>query len=337
MAPADRRDDKYLFMLLPVLLLLGGQGMLIVVNLAGHALRLAGRAWYQGVMVSLIAIALFFYSRHEIADLLADVGEDYATTFDYVSQNLAAGDKILTGTPAAAYHYLGRNDYYAVQAGGIYDYRILYPPGQAPVERWLGSPWIRSAEALHAILSQERVWFVLERWGLLIQYYRPFFMQNILAQTEFIREDNGIIALRSLPDPQLLQDTPAVPADVVLSGTAGDPGQLKLRGYTLEGERLTLYWEAVIPVIFDYTVFVNVQNKRGETILQTDHRPLGSVYPTTLWPPGEIIRETSQLDLPPGDYDLRAGMYRLETGERPWVPGDETLQNMVYLGAFQAP
>ncbi len=230
---------------------------------------------------------------------------------------------------------MGRNDYYAVQAGGLYDYRILYPPDGEPVERWLGSPWIQTPEALNTVLSQQPVWLVLERWGLLIQYYRPLFMQNILAQTEFIREDNGVIALKSLPNPRLLRETPTVPAEAVLGGVQGDPGQLKLLGYTLEGNRLTLYWESLIPVIFDYTVFVNVQNEAGETVLQTDHRPLGSIYPTTLWPPGVVIRETSQLDLPPGDYELRVGMYLLETGERLWVPGDETRQNMVYLGKFE--
>jgi hypothetical protein len=380
-AAPDRRDDKYLFMLLPVLLLLGAQGMMIVVNLAG---RLSGQwvsRWsqvvppltpqrgefrlktppsggpggedssrffastsaflttfqvgYRIVAVVVIVVGLWMYSRSEIAELLADVGENYATTFAYVAENWQPGDAILTGTPAAAYYYLGRNDYYAVQAGGLYDYRILYPPGGEPVERWLGSPWIQTPEALNAVLSQQPVWLVLERWGLLIQYYQPLFMQNILAQTKFIREDNGVIALKSLPNPRLLRETPAFPAEAVLGGTLGDPGQLKLLGYTLEGSRLTLYWEALIPVSFDYTVFVNVQNEAGETVLQTDHRPLGSIYPTTLWPPGVVIRETSQLDLPPGDYELRVGMYLLETGERLWVPGDETQQNMVYLGKFE--
>ncbi|MFQ5578921.1 MAG: hypothetical protein ACE5G8_18235, partial [Anaerolineae bacterium] len=79
-------------------------------------------------------------------------------------------------------------------------------------------------------------------------------------------------------------------------------------------------------------VFVNAQDEAGQTVTQIDHRPLRSVYPTTLWQPGQIIRETGPLDLPPGVYRLRVGMYRLETGERLWVPSDETLQNMADLG-----
>ena len=135
----------------------------------------------------------------------------------------------------------------------------------------------------------------------------------------------------------ILQPEPTVSADALLNGTTGDSGQLVMRGYTLEGGRLTLYWEAINPVILDYTVFVNIQAATGETVLQTDHAPLGSIYPTTLWPAGQLIRETSQLDLPAGQYHLRVGMYLLETGERLWVPSDETLQNMVYLGEITVP
>jgi len=353
----DRRDDKYLYMLLPVLLLLGAYGMAAVLEWANRRIpkgravgeypkgtlwangriansRIANsrEAWRMAIMTVVVAAAVGLYSRSQLADLFNDTGENYEAAFAHVAKNWQSGDAILTGTPAAAYHYLGRNDFYAVQAGGPYDYRILTGPDDQLVERWLASPWIHTLEDLNTVLSDQPVWLVLERWGLLIQYYEPFFMQNILAQTEFVREDNGVIVLKSLPDARLLQETPAVPADAILNGVEGDFGQLKLLGYTLEGDRLTLYWQAQQAINFDYTVFVNAQNDAGEAVRQIDHRPLGSVYPTTLWPVGEIIRETSQFELPPGKYYLRVGMYRLETGERLWVPSDETMQNMVDFG-----
>lgn len=326
----DRRDDKYLFMLLPALMLLGAEGLsLLWKTVAG---RFGELWWLQSVLAIALTVGVWGYSRSEINGLLADVGEDYRTAFQYVKTHWQDGDALLTGTPAAAYYYLGRNDYYAVQAGGIYDYRILTTADGRQVERWLGSPWVNSVEELNAIFRRQQVWLVLERWGLLVQYYQPLFMQNILAQTEFVREDNGVIVLKSLPDARILRPKPAVPADALLVGTEGDSGQLKLLGYTLEGNRLTLYWQVQQPLAFDYTVFVNVQSPAGETVTQIDHRPLGSVFPTSLWQPGEIIRETSALSLPPGEYRLRVGMYRLETGERLWVPDDATMQNMVDLG-----
>lgn len=331
----DRRDDKYLFMLLPVLLLLGGWGMALTGRWLGSLIGNAAKRPVLGVSATVAAIILIAgLAWGQISALLDKVGEDYSTAFAVVGEEWQPGDALLTGTPTAAWHYLGRNDFYAVQALGKYDYRIL-PGISGPVERWLGSPVIDTLPALNEVLSRRPVWLVLERWGLLIEFYDPFFRQNILAQTEFVREDNGIIVLKSLPDAKLLRETPAVPVEAILHGTEGDSGQLKLLGHTLEGSRLTLYWQAAAPLAFEYTVFVNVQNEAGETVLQTDHRPLGQVMPTTLWPIGEIIRETSNLELPPGDYHLRAGMYRLETNERLWVPDDESLQNMVDLGEIQ--
>ena len=141
--------------------------------------------------------------------------------------------------------------------------------------------------------------------------------------------------MKSVEQPIILLEQPLVPAEAVLNGTEGDAGQLIMRGFSLEGQRLTLYWQPIIPVSHDYTVFVNIQNEMGELIWQGDHRPLGSIYPTTLWPQDHLIRETTYLNIPAGEYHLRVGMYLLETGERLWVPSDETLQNMVDLGPIK--
>jgi hypothetical protein len=75
-------------------------------------------------------------------------------------------------------------------------------------------------------------------------------------------------------------------------------------------------------------------------VAQADHRPLGSLYPTTLWPVGETIREMNEdlslpVDLPPGDYELWVGLYLLETGERLPVQNDTSGENAVKLGALR--
>jgi hypothetical protein len=53
---------------------------------------------------------------------------------------------------------------------------------------------------------------------------------------------------------------------------------------------------------------------------------------------GETIREASDLflpeDLPPGRYELWAGLYRLETGERLPVQNDASGENAVQLGVL---
>jgi hypothetical protein len=275
-----------------------------------------------------------------VQQLLANTGDDYDAAFDYVRAQWQPGDKILTGTPAAAIYYLGRSDFYSVQRRGGYDYRILTVDGAA-VDRWLASPAIRTEAGLHQTLANNSVWLVLERWGLQREYYDPPFMQQLLAQTDHVSDAQGIFVLRSKPDPQPIELEP----EHAVTANFGD--EIRLRGYTTEPSegvagqplRLTLYWQALAPVPHDYTVFVHLRQPGGGNVAQADHRPLGSIYPTSLWPPGETIRETSDLLLPPelapGEYELWAGLYLLETGERLPVENDSSGENAVKLGKLR--
>ncbi len=338
----DRRDDKYQFMLLPALLLLGGQGMSLLVGYLSLVIRRSSSsnsqpsAIYNFLTILLTALILTL-TWPKAQTLLANTGDDYDSAFAYVQAHWREGDTILTGTPAAAAFYLNRNDFYSVQRRGGYDYRILTLDNR-PVDRWLASPAIRTEADLHQTLANHRVWLVLERWGLQREYYDLPFQQQLLAQTDYITESQGIFILRSKANPQPLQPAPAHPAQAVL-------GQVvKLTGYTLEPEqpspgeslRLTLYWEALNPVLHNYTVFVHLRRPEGGNVAQADHRPLDNLYPTTLWPVGETIRESSLLaippDLPPGRYELWVGMYLLETGERLPVQNDTSGENAVRLG-----
>jgi hypothetical protein len=69
----------------------------------------------------------------------------------------------------------------------------------------------------------------------------------------------------------------------------------------------------------DYTVFVHLLDPDGSLVAQDDGPPVKGHYPTSLWAPGEVIidpRSISLKELPSGAYQLRAGMYLLETGDR---------------------
>jgi hypothetical protein len=272
---------------------------------------------------------------------LARTGPDYDSAFSYVRDQWQAGDAVLTGTPAAAALYLGRNDYYAVQGTGGYAYRILERDGRK-VERWMGSPWLATDEDIQAALGgPQRVWLILERWGLIEEYYTPLTMQRILAMTDFVREDNGIIVLRSIPAAQLLPVSPPFRASVDFGH------QLRLEGYHLNrqvGENsdedeyvlsLVLYWQALRPLSYDYNVFVHLRDAAGQAVAQADHQPLAPVYPPTLWPVGQTIRERSSLNVsgqvPPGTYTVWVGLYRLDTLERVPITGDRSGENAYLL------
>lgn len=330
-----RRDDKYLFMLLPALLLLGAEGFTRLA--AGISAWVSKGIVHHSPLVTLLATGSILAATWPATSArLANTGDDYKAAFAYVGEHWQEGDTVLTGTPAAAFFYLGRNDFYAVQRQGGYDYRVLTVDGQT-VDRWLASPAIRTEASLHETLAGHNVWLVLERWGLQREYYDLPFQQQLLAQSDYVAETQGIFILRSKPNPRPLSLEPAHPV------AANFAGQAQLLGYTLEpaGQppRLTLYWQALAPMAHDYTVFVHLRRPAGGSVLQADHRPLGSLYPTTLWPPGESIRESSDLalpgDLPSGAYELWAGLYLLETGERLPIQNDTSGENAVKLGSLR--
>lgn len=102
---------------------------------------------------------------------------------------------------------------------------------------------------------------------------------------------------------------------------------LALHSYTLAGVprpgetmTATLYWEAVQPPAADYTVFVHLFDAAGQFVAGFDSPPMNGRYPTRGWLPGSPVPDPHLLslppELPPGDYQLRAGLYLPESGER---------------------
>ncbi len=96
---------------------------------------------------------------------------------------------------------------------------------------------------------------------------------------------------------------------------------IRLTGYDLRpanltpggSAALTLHWQPVRRLDADYTTFVQLLNADGAKIGQSDHRPGGVYYPTSLWKPGETLADTHTLSLaadlgrPP--YTLLVGLY----------------------------
>jgi hypothetical protein len=76
---------------------------------------------------------------------------------------------------------------------------------------------------------------------------------------------------------------------------------------------LTLYWQPQSEIERDYTSYVHLVNEAGQSVAQSDHRLGGDYYPTSLWRPGEVLRDRHELSIPagtpPGTYRLVAGMY----------------------------
>jgi hypothetical protein len=69
--------------------------------------------------------------------------------------------------------------------------------------------------------------------------------------------------------------------------------------------QLALYWQASAKLEDDYTISARplvagqLIMEGDETYIQ-DHQPVWSVYPTSRWTPGEVVRDVYALTLPPG-------------------------------------
>jgi hypothetical protein len=88
---------------------------------------------------------------------------------------------------------------------------------------------------------------------------------------------------------------------------------------------VTLFWQALMPLQRDYTVFVQLLDERGQVWSQHDGPPVNGRYLTGSWLPRQIVEDKHVLnlvpDLPSGEYHLVVGMYDLETGARLAVRG----------------
>jgi hypothetical protein len=104
-------------------------------------------------------------------------------------------------------------------------------------------------------------------------------------------------------------------------------GAVTLLGYdlqpTADSLNVTLYWRCDARLPADYTTFVHVRRgneKSAAPVAQMDRPPAEGAYPTSLWDPGEVIRDVVRIPLsaqvPPGDYEIVAGLYEFATGVR---------------------
>lgn len=141
-------------------------------------------------------------------------------------------------------------------------------------------------------------------------------------------DDAGRERGRSLTLDYLQVDLPPPPEPprVIAEGNLG--GVVRLVGYDLPQAGvaagaalpLTLTWEVAGTFDADYTVFVHLAGPDGRPLAQADSQPLGGVYPTRFWDAGERLADPYTVEVPagvpPGDYELRVGMYLPATGER---------------------
>ncbi len=122
-------------------------------------------------------------------------------------------------------------------------------------------------------------------------------------------------------------------------------GQMELLGYELVTPKVTpggyaevtLWWRALAPMSANYSVFLHLTGPNNQPTGQLDTYPGRGLYPTSLWTPGEAIRDTYHIPvatwaIAPGVAQLSVGLYRLDTGQRLMAHGSGIHGDRVPLG-----
>jgi hypothetical protein len=260
----------------------------------------------------------------------------YEEAFDFIQENWQPQDALLTMNTPAAGLYLGRADGFTVQDGQDDD-QFLLNQQTAPVDRWLGVPWIGTAAGFNAALNaHERVWFVIDAIRQPV-YFRGDWQAVVNSQMEQVWANDNALVYRTRSNRVPLPTQP----DTLVEATLDNA--IELAGYTLQISRtsqpiltVTLFWQPLTPLTADYTVFLHLRNSDGATVAQQDGLSLAGAYPTSRWQPGEMVIDPFTLvlpaDLPAGRYTLWAGLYQLETLERLPVANDASGENAIRLG-----
>jgi hypothetical protein len=108
----------------------------------------------------------------------------------------------------------------------------------------------------------------------------------------------------------VFEDAIALPAAAIVDEQAAPGGIV----------RVALDWRTNVPVEDSFNVFVHVIGGDETILAQLDSIPGGGLLPMTIWEPGETIHDRFAIplppDAPPGEYEVRIGIYNPANGLR---------------------
>jgi 4-amino-4-deoxy-L-arabinose transferase-like glycosyltransferase len=346
------QKSRYLFMtVVPAFLLVGGAGAACFLSgLGSFASKIIrspnGRAWVKTAVPLLAALVLMlWWASDEWGKATVEGTGNYNSAFEYVRQNLQAGDKIMTIHPAAAYLFAGRSDYYANQVSA----KVLSEGGgdeaeDAVVDRYVGGDFVGTVEQFNQTLAQNApIWFVIDD-ARLYNRYDEYFTQQIFAQMDHVHRSGQIYIFRSNPHPVPVPPEPAAPLDVNFANL------IRLNGYSLDASNigvdgsisLGLFWRPAVdqpPVATMPKIFVQLRDRQNQVVAQADHLFYEGLLTLSEWQTlfrdNEWLRDTATLPLPAdlsqGPYQIYVGLYDPQSLERVPIVNDTSGENAAII------
>jgi 4-amino-4-deoxy-L-arabinose transferase-like glycosyltransferase len=308
LAGASWHRERYLFLVLPLLFLIGGQ---VLAHVAGRLrLPVLARRWLPAALALVVALYVGLAGTHRA--FVQEWGYDLA--FRYLQDNWQpdAGDRLATSMSTAALLYVGHNDAFAIQEG--YEEYVVARSGDGlPADLWTATPVLTTTAAFLDLLQESpRLWFVVDGWRFQTRYEHDFIL-NVMEQMDLAWNQRGVLVFRgqgysALPTPGFQRARRAEFED-----------QMALTGFALSdlnpapGDELEvlLRWQALPAAGPAYTALLHLVADDGSGLAGVDEPVLQGLYQPDLWPRGQTLPDRHLLQLPAG---LAPGRYRLDLG-----------------------
>jgi hypothetical protein len=175
------------------------------------------------------------------------------------------------------------------------------------------------------LYTGQPLWLVVDQSPVLAWSNRPPEWYLTRHRFQFYAQDFSplvrLVGYLPLAAPDA-DDTPAQPLDVRFGEG------IRLLGYDLlttpdaapevyhpnQMIGISLLWEGLEAIDFDYTVGVYLIDEDGQLVLQQDRYPEGGFAPTSAWEPGTRLRDNYGFVLPdtirPGQYEIWVAIYK---------------------------
>ncbi len=317
LANATWQNERYLFMLLPLLFLVAGRAVCRLLDLSPALQRT--RRWQPAALAFLAALYVGLTGTR--LAYRQELGYDLA--FRYLRGQVApeAGDCVVTVSPSPCAVYMENCDHFAIQHG--YQEFVLSRPGdEVPVDLWTATPVLtQTAEFVDLLQTAPRVWLVSDTWRFQTRYNADF-VQTVLRHMELVFRERGVLIFRAegygpVRQPPVQREHDAAFDQALALTGLGLSDDNPRPGGDLE---VTLSWQALEEAGVAYTAFLHLLAPNLTRVAGVDEPVLRGLYQPTFWPPDVTFADAHTLALPP---DLPPGRYRLDLGLYPTgQPGD---------------
>lgn len=286
-------------------------------------LILASPAFYLILAVGLMTIKKKWPLVFASCLALMVVGSAHSTQQYFYNEKYAKDDHRAWGEYLKAHAQPG--DIIVVDPPHISQLYHYYADAGLP---WTGLPQLVNPEegtvsALEELMAgYERIWLALSYtpdWGDPERLPKKWLEENafLVDERSFHNYASVVQASCFLTNPPALE---GVPAEVQHPVEANFEDKLLFLGYDLKGRpatggqflHLNLYWKArdsLQKLGEDYGVSLRLVDGENRLWGQADRAPLNGHYPTSQWPPGQIVKDDYELLI---DVGTPPGWYRLE-------------------------